>query len=216
MRISRLHILLGLVAVGVVGFVAYKQKEMALKSEPAAMPKREAATPETSPPAEAPAPTTAPSVATTPKPPTAPAPAAASEAAEQYTTLKGDTLWAIARDYSPCRAGAAWVGIWKANKKIIRDFDRLEAGLALMIPKTRKAYVTAFWKPKRFVVASLPIVDLAEVFRHVAAVDLAELPIPWSDLQVEVAELPKPEGSLEYDFAVTAFRAPAPSPVSYR
>lgn len=86
-----------------------------------------------------------------------------------------------------------------------------------MIPQTRAAYVTRFWKPRRFETVQMQReVDLAEVFRNVSAVDVAELPIPWSDQEVDVAELPLPDDSPQAPFAVTAFRAPVPPLVPYR
>ncbi len=216
MRISRLHVLLILVATGVVGYVAYKQKEMAESqttfTKPSPLPGRQAGP---SAPVGGPA-VDLPARRQASPPASAPAPAA-SPAIDHYTVSKGDTLWAIARDHSPAQAGAAWVGIWKANKKLIKDFDNLEDGIELLIPQTRQAYVTMFWKPKRFQLArERQDVDLAEVFQHVPTVDVAELPVPWSDLEVDVAELPLPEGTAELEFAVTAFRSPVPPLIPYR
>jgi len=216
MRLSRLHILLGLISIGVAGYVIYQQKQTAEQSRLAAS--SVPAVPKVPAVAEAmagkPAAPSVPAVASVPAAPTVPAVASVPSV---YKVLRGDTLWAIARHYSPAKAGAAWVGIWKANKKIIKDFDNLEAGLELTIPQERRAYFTAFWKPRYFEVAQIPQeVDLAEVFRQVPAVDLAELPVKGLDLEVAVAELPLSQDSLGYEFAVSALPQPIPLFVSYR
>ncbi|MFA5975349.1 MAG: LysM peptidoglycan-binding domain-containing protein [Elusimicrobiota bacterium] len=65
-----------------------------------------------------------------------------------YTVAKGDTLWGIAEKHSPVRQGPGWVAIWKANKRLIKDFDWIEVGWALHIPMKRSAYVMAYWKPR--------------------------------------------------------------------
>lgn len=65
-----------------------------------------------------------------------------------YTVVKGDTLWAIARDHSPVRQGPAWVVIWRANQRLVKDFDRIETGWRLRIPLKRSMYITRYWKPR--------------------------------------------------------------------
>jgi nucleoid-associated protein YgaU len=64
-----------------------------------------------------------------------------------YQVARGDTLWTIAAAYSPVRAGAGWVAIWKANKDLVTNFDRLEVGWTLAIPPQKADYVMPFWKP---------------------------------------------------------------------
>ena len=57
-----------------------------------------------------------------------------SAATQSYQVVRGDTLWRIARSHSPARDGAGWVTIWKANKNLVTNFDRLEVGLTLTTP----------------------------------------------------------------------------------
>lgn len=97
--------------------------------------------------------------------------------AETYAVMQGDTLWTIAQKQTPVHHGAAWVGLWKANKKVIKDFDRIEVGWSLMIPAKAAQYATPYWKPKA---------------SGMELVDLRELPIPgtFQTEEVAVAELP--------------------------
>ncbi len=67
----------------------------------------------------------------------------------RYQVTPGDTLWKIAATRSPVRSGNGWVAVWKANQKLIRDFDQLEVGWVLSIPTQRSQYVTPFWKPQK-------------------------------------------------------------------
>ena len=66
-----------------------------------------------------------------------------------YNVVHGDTLWRIAKRHSPVHRGAAWVAIWKANKRLIKDFNRLEVGWSLRIPQRRSDYIMPYWKPPR-------------------------------------------------------------------
>ena len=50
--------------------------------------------------------------------------------------------------HSPARAGEGWVTIWKANKDLVSDFNRLEVGWTLKIPPKPTQYITSFWKPQ--------------------------------------------------------------------
>src|SRR6185437_83979 len=119
-------------------------------------------------------PSPAPKIVSTPKPKIQPAPPAAPAASTNrtpvtvYDVVKGDTLWTIARDHSPVRAGPGWVGIWKANRTTVKDFDRLEVGWSLQIPPDARAYRTAYWKPR------VPTPTVANDL----TVDLAQLPAP--------------------------------------
>ena len=63
-----------------------------------------------------------------------------------YEVKEGDTLWQIAADHSPVRRGAAWVVIWRANEKVIADFDHVPGGLFLKIPQKKSEYRTRYWK----------------------------------------------------------------------
>lgn len=67
---------------------------------------------------------------------------------QTYSVVRGDTLWHIARMYSPVRQGPGWVTIWKANKDLVGDFNRIEVGMNLKIPQKRSQYVMPFWKPR--------------------------------------------------------------------
>lgn len=210
---SRLHVILIAICLGIGGYVFYQQK-LSNGSSPLSSLTESKPAPVAKTPAVSSVPG-APSVPASPKPST-PDPAVPA-ASNVFTVSKGDTLWAIARNHSPAKAGAAWVGIWKANKTHIKDFDHLDAGLELIIPQERGAYVTAYWKPQHFEVAKGPQeVNLVELFRGVSAVDLAELPVKNLALEVDVAQLPIPEESSEYGFAVSAIRPPTLLSISFR
>lgn len=209
MRISRLHVLVVLVSAGFAGYYALESGKLPWRTN--AAPARPPVQPVQR---DLPKPPVRTQAAPTPAPvaPPAAAVAASVTAPDEYRVRAGDTLWAIARDKSPVRAGAGWVGIWKANQKMIRDFDRLEAGLNLLIPQTRHAYVTRFWKPSRFELAHWPgEVDLAQlpVPGHPGSIDLAE--VFEAAAEIQVSALPVPEDSDAYGFAVSAFHPPAPS-----
>lgn len=64
-----------------------------------------------------------------------------------YEVIRGDTLWKIASAHSPAHAGPGWVTIWKANKRFVTNYDRLEVGWLLTIPPERAQYAMPFWKP---------------------------------------------------------------------
>jgi hypothetical protein len=116
---------------------------------------------------------------------------------------QGDTLWGIAAEHSPARQGPAWVAIWKTNKALIKNYDRLEAGTRLAIPPKLEQYVMPYWRPRLLVTArkrpsrtlGADEVDVAElpVPRDDGWVDVAELPIPTEGDEVLLAELPCPE-----------------------
>jgi LysM repeat protein len=74
--------------------------------------------------------------------------------AESYEVVKGDTLWRIARDHSPVHQGPGWVTIWKANKRTVKDFNRIEVGWNLTIPVKPAKYIEPFWRPRQ--IAILP------------------------------------------------------------
>lgn len=87
---------------------------------------------------------------------------------ESYEVVKGDTLWRIARDHSPVHQGPGWVTIWKANKRVVRDFNRIEAGWNLAIPDKPSQYIEPYWRPRQLASArsrqpASLIVDLPEV-----------------------------------------------------
>jgi len=87
---------------------------------------------------------------------------------ESYEVVKGDTLWRIARDRSPVHQGPGWVTIWKANKRVVKDFNRIEVGWNLAIPDKPSQYVEPYWRPRHLTSArnSQPaslVVDLPEV-----------------------------------------------------
>jgi nucleoid-associated protein YgaU len=67
---------------------------------------------------------------------------------QTYQVTRGDTLWRIAAAHSPAHDGAGWVTIWKANKDLVSDFNRIEIGWTLTIPQKRAQYVMPFWKPQ--------------------------------------------------------------------
>lgn len=66
---------------------------------------------------------------------------------QTYQVVRGDTLWRIAAAHSPARAGQGWVTIWKANRQLINNFNRIEVGWTLTIPPERSEYDMPFWKP---------------------------------------------------------------------
>lgn len=103
-------------------------------------------------------------------------------AAQFYQVVKGDTLWTIAERKSPVRQGAGWVGLWKANKRLVKNFDRIEVGWTLNIPQKVSQYATVFWKPRMIAAAPRPNVESQ-------LVDLRELPIQ-NEEEVDLAELP--------------------------
>ncbi len=65
-----------------------------------------------------------------------------------YQVARGDTLWQIASRFSPVHRGAGWPAIWRVNQALIGDFNRLEVGWNLKIPKKRSEYAMPFWKPQ--------------------------------------------------------------------
>ncbi|OGR89112.1 MAG: hypothetical protein A2992_01330 [Elusimicrobia bacterium RIFCSPLOWO2_01_FULL_59_12] len=67
---------------------------------------------------------------------------------QPYQVARGDTLWRIAELHSPVRAGAGWVTIWKANRNLVSNFDRIEVGWTLAIPMKISQYAMPFWKPQ--------------------------------------------------------------------
>jgi nucleoid-associated protein YgaU len=67
--------------------------------------------------------------------------------AESYQVARGDTLWRIAAMHSPARDGAGWVTIWKANRAMVGNFNRIEIGMTLKIPQRRTDYIMPFWRP---------------------------------------------------------------------
>lgn len=128
---------------------------------------------------------------------------------DTYVVVKGDTLWRIAAEHSPVRQGPGWVTIWKANKKLIKNFDRLETGWELTIPVQPRQYVTAYWKPK--MTPSQPA-SAAAPRPAPDEVDVAELPVEET---VDLAELPvRPEAHEE--FIASALKPPTPSFLSSR
>jgi hypothetical protein len=137
-------------------------------------------------------------------------------APETYQVVRGDTLWRIAQDHSPVHQGPGWVTIWKANKRTVKNFDRLEVGWNLKIPQSAQQYATPFWKPRMTATARLPLeVDVAELPAAVSnEVDVAELPMSAGLGEVDVAELPiAVDPSLE-GFTISALR-PEPLPLTY-
>lgn len=54
----------------------------------------------------------------------------------EYTTLKGDSLWKISvKIYGD---GYRWVNLWKANRKLVSNPDRLFSGVRLQVPTISK------------------------------------------------------------------------------
>ena len=51
-----------------------------------------------------------------------------------YKTVRGDTLWAIAKMPKHYGRGAMWTKIWRANEKEIPDFDLIYPRQVLLIP----------------------------------------------------------------------------------
>ena len=135
---------------------------------------------------------------------------------DTYQVVRGDTLWRIAKDQSPVHQGPGWVTIWKANKQVVKNFDRLEVGWSLVIPQKPTQYATPFWKPRVAAGARLPLeVDLAELpASSRVEVDLAELPTARNPAEVDVAELPVYIDPTIEIFAVSALR-PEPLPLTY-
>jgi len=87
-----------------------------------------------------------------------------------YEVTKGDTLWGIAQNHSPVHQGPGWVAIWKVNKKIVKDFDRIEVGTSLKIPSNPQDYAMRYWKPR--------LLYQKNYAYHEYSVDLAQLPRP--------------------------------------
>ncbi|MFN3966921.1 MAG: LysM peptidoglycan-binding domain-containing protein [Endomicrobiia bacterium] len=54
-----------------------------------------------------------------------------------YKVVKGDCLWNIAKMKKHYGKGSMWVKIWRANEKIIPDFDLIYPGQILFIPKEK-------------------------------------------------------------------------------
>src|SRR5258708_5725799 len=67
---------------------------------------------------------------------------------QTYQVVRGDTLWRIAASHSPAHSGPGWVAIWKANRSLVNNFNRIEVGWNLTIPPERSQYDMPFWKPK--------------------------------------------------------------------
>jgi nucleoid-associated protein YgaU len=65
-----------------------------------------------------------------------------------YQVVRGDTLWQIARAHSPVKQGPGWVTIWKANKSVVPNFNRIEVGTHLKIPQKRSDYNMPYWQPR--------------------------------------------------------------------
>ena len=57
---------------------------------------------------------------------------AAASPAKIYVVKKGDTLWNISKRHY--KKGARWYDVWKANKQIVPDFDRIYRGQKITIP----------------------------------------------------------------------------------
>ena len=74
--------------------------------------------------------------------------AKAASVGVNYHVVRGDTLWQIAQRHSPVKQGPAWVTIWKANKDLIKDFNRIEVGWDLKIPPKPSQYLLPYWKPR--------------------------------------------------------------------
>jgi nucleoid-associated protein YgaU len=53
----------------------------------------------------------------------------------RYTVKRGDNLWNIAKMERHYGRGSLWVKIWRANEKIIPDFDLIYRGQVIVIPK---------------------------------------------------------------------------------
>lgn len=119
---------------------------------------------------------------------------------DTYQVLRGDTLWGIAKLHSPVKQGPAWVGVWRANKKIIKDFDHLPAGLVLAIPQDPNLYVTRYWTPRMLRMKSA---------QERQIVNTAELPVLRNDGTVDIAELPAVMESVPEGFIVSAIQPPS-------
>ncbi|HAX60946.1 MAG TPA: hypothetical protein DCX95_00070 [Elusimicrobia bacterium] len=52
--------------------------------------------------------------------------------AKIYVVKRGDTLWDISKKHY--KKGAKWYDVWKANKQIVPDFDRIYRGQKITIP----------------------------------------------------------------------------------
>ncbi len=52
-----------------------------------------------------------------------------------YKVVRGDCLWNIAKMKKHYGKGSMWVKIWRANEKIIPDFDLIYPDQVLFIPK---------------------------------------------------------------------------------
>jgi nucleoid-associated protein YgaU len=55
-----------------------------------------------------------------------------------YIVRRGDCLWNIAKMPRHYGRGSMWVKIWRANQKIIPDFDLIYSGQKLFIPKKHR------------------------------------------------------------------------------
>jgi len=53
-----------------------------------------------------------------------------------YRVVRGDCLWNIAKMKKHYGRGSMWVKIWRANEKIIPDFDLIYPNQILFIPKS--------------------------------------------------------------------------------
>lgn len=133
MRITKLHILVFLLACG-LGYSAYyyhketkrEQQEMEARAmiERMEHEKEQAAREEVEPASRAEFEAQAAIAPST----------AAPSTPVVYTTKKGDTLWSIAKSKDHFGQGHRWYDIWKANEEKIEDFDHVPAGVELAIP----------------------------------------------------------------------------------
>ena len=52
--------------------------------------------------------------------------------ASNYTVVKGDSLWSIAKKH--LGSGARWVEIYELNKAVISNPDQIQVGQVLTVP----------------------------------------------------------------------------------
>lgn len=127
MRITKLHLLIFLLLIGLTGGYFYMKMQQEQKKKEQELQKAEAlrkAQEEEFLRKQA-------ASAATAQPPE---PEKKEPTEVLYTVESGDTLWSIAKKSEHFGEGNRWYDIWKANEDKIFDFDRILAGQALVIP----------------------------------------------------------------------------------
>ncbi len=145
---------------------------------------------------------------------------------ESYEVVKGDTLWKIARDHSPVHQGPGWVTLWKANKRLVKNFNRIEVGWNIKIPEQPDRYIEPYWRPKgSHLAAASPLRSRDKWQTRQPQPSSLEVDLPvvlaWAQKEGRLSALPvkPPSSSLEVDLpAVLAWaqqnRKPAQAPMA--